>query len=152
MMISTRGRYALRVMIDLARNADAGFISIKEVAKRQGISFKYLERIMQILGQAGLVASAPGRHGGYRLALDAGACSVGEILRATEGTLAPVACLANEARECERAPICPTLPMWQKFNTIANTFFDGVSLADLIKPAAQADFLSGNHDGLGSKC
>lgn len=152
MMISTRGRYALRVMIDLARNAGAGFVSIKEVAKRQGISFKYLERIMQILGQAGLVASAPGRRGGYRLALDAEACSVGEILRATEGTLAPVACLANEGQECQRASACPTLPMWQKFNTMANTFFDRVSIADLIEPAAGADFSSINQDGLGGKC
>lgn len=134
MMISTRGRYALRVMIDLACNAGKGFVSIKEVAQRQEISFKYLERIMQILCRAGLVNSAPGRRGGYRLSRDPASCSVGEILRATEGTLAPVACLDSNAKDCKRAPACPTLPMWKKFNELANSFFDGVSIADLLQP------------------
>lgn len=141
MMISTRGRYAIRVMIDLAANAGTGFVSIKEIARRQAISFKYLERIMQILGRAGLVASTPGRRGGYRLAMDASSCTVGKILRATEKTLAPVACLVNDAQPCKRAPGCPTLPMWKEFNALANAFFDNVSIADLLQPAARPNIL-----------
>lgn len=152
MMISTRGRYALRVLIDLCRNGGAGFISIKEVAKRQGISFKYLERIMQTLCQAGLVDSAPGRSGGYRLAIDAASCTVGEILRITEKTLAPVACLGKNGHECNRASSCPTLPMWKKFYELANTFFDGVSIADLVKNEEEHVALPSNPEDFTTNC
>lgn len=132
MMISTRGRYALRVLVDIARNAGEGYAPMKDVAARQEISLKYLERIMPALARANLVITAPGRGGGYRLARPPQECRVGEILRLTEGTLAPVACLAPDAEECQRAAICSTLPMWKKFNELANAFFDGISLADLI--------------------
>lgn len=131
MMISTRGRYALRVMVDLAQNAGPGFVPMKEVAARQEISLKYLERIMPVLAKNDFVIAAPGRGGGYRLACPAEDCRVGDILRLTEGTLAPVACLASGAPDCHRSAGCFTLPMWTRFNEMANNFFDSISIRDL---------------------
>lgn len=135
MMISTRGRYALRVLVDLACHAKGGFVPMKEVAERQEISLKYLERIMPVLTRNGLVTAAPGRGGGYRLARNPAECRVGEVLRLTEGTLAPVSCIGGASEGCKRAPDCATLPMWKKFNDLANNFFDGISIADLAFPA-----------------
>lgn len=132
MMISTRGRYALRVLLDLAQYAGPRYVPMREVANRQEVSLKYLERILPILVQNGLVEAAPGRRGGYRLARKPADCNIGEILRLTEGTLAPVACLQG-GNECHRAPDCLTLPMWKKFDALANSFFDALSIADLLK-------------------
>lgn len=131
-MVSTRGRYALRVMIDLAEHREEGYIPMKEVAGRQGISLKYLERIMPALTKGGLVEGVHGKGGGYRLSRAPEEYTVGEILRPAEGDLAPVACLACNAKECERKEACKTYPMWRGFYEMTNTYFDGITLADLI--------------------
>lgn len=130
-MISTRGRYALRVMVDLAEHAGDGYIPMKEVAARQGISLKYLEQIMPALSRNGLVEGAHGKGGGYRLTRSPGEYTVGEILRITEGDLAPVACLACDAEPCGRADECKTLSMWRGYQDLTNEYFDGVTLASL---------------------
>lgn len=131
MMISTRGRYALRVMIDLAEHGDGGFIPLKAVAERQGISQKYLEGIMAGLSKAGFVEGAHGKGGGYRLCRPPAEYRIGELLRLTEGSLAPVACLLPGAKACARAAQCRTLPMWSELNQIIQDFFDTKTLADL---------------------
>ncbi len=133
MMISTRGRYALRVMIDLAENSDGSYLAMKEVAQRQGISLKYLERILPLLVDGGLVEGLRGKGGGYRLTRDPGEYPIGEILRQTEGDLAPVACLEKGARPCERAANCQTLPLWKELDALVNGFLDSKTLADLIQ-------------------
>ncbi len=130
-MISTRGRYALRVMIELAKLGENGYIPLKDVAERQHISKKYIETIMTSLSKAGLVDAAHGKGGGYRLNKPAGEYSVGEILRVTEGDLAPVACLEHNAAPCEFAGDCPTLPVWDKLNILVNDYLDGVTLDSL---------------------
>ncbi len=129
-MISTRGRYALRVMIDLAEHA-GGFIPMKEVAARQGISLKYLEQIMPALSKSGLVEGIHGKGGGYRLTRSPEEYTAGEILRVTEGDLAPVACLACGAEPCARSESCKTVPLWRGFQALTNDYFDGVTLASL---------------------
>ena len=133
MMISTRGRYALRVMIDLAENSDGSYLAMKEVAQRQGVSLKYLERILPLLVDGGLVEGLRGKGGGYRLTRDPEEYPIGEILRLTEGDLAPVACLEKGARPCERAANCQTLPLWKELDTLINGFLDSKTLADLIQ-------------------
>ena len=133
MMISTRGRYALRVMIDLAENSDGSYLAMKEVAQRQGISLKYLERILPLLVDGGLVEGLRGKGGGYRLTRDPEEYPIGEILRLTEGDLAPVACLEKGASPCERAANCQTLPLWKELDTLVNGFLDSKTLADLIQ-------------------
>ena len=132
MMISTRGRYALRVMLDLAENSDGGFIAMKEVAARQQVSLKYLERILPLLVEAKLVEGVRGKGGGYRLTREPDEYTVGEILRATEGDLAPVACLRKDAKPCPRAKKCKTLVMWKELDTLVANFVDGKTLADLL--------------------
>ncbi len=132
-MISTRGRYALRVMIDLAEHGGGDFVPMKEVAARQEISLKYIERIMPLLTKENLVEGLHGKGGGYRLCRPPEDYSVGEILRITEGELAPVACLERGAKPCPRAAECRTLPMWKKYYAMTNEFFDGISIADLMK-------------------
>ena len=133
MMITTRGRYALRVMIDLAENSDGSYLAMKEVAKRQGISLKYLERILPLLVDGGLVEGLRGKGGGYRLTREPEDYPVGEILRLTEGDLAPVPCLEKGARPCERAAGCKTLPLWKDLNDLINGFLDSKTLADLMQ-------------------
>ena len=133
MKISTRGRYALRVMIDLAEQGRAGFVPLKEIAERQNISQKYLESIMADLSKAGLLEGQHGKGGGYRLNRDPGEYTVGEILRLTEGDLAPVSCLEAGAAPCGRSNRCETLPMWKDFYQMVNSFFDGITLADLLQ-------------------
>lgn len=135
-MISTRGRYALRVMLDLAEHTEDGSIPMKEVAERQGVSLKYLERIMPALSKGGLVEGVHGKGGGYRLSRPAEEYTVGEILRLAEGDLAPVACLACGAKPCEREPYCKTISMWKRFYDITNEYFDGITIADLLKSGA----------------
>lgn len=131
-MISTRGRYALRVMIDLAEHSGEGYIPMKDVVSRQEISKKYMEQIMPSLVKNGLVEGVHGKGGGYRLTRDAGDYTVGEILRTAEGDLAPVACLSCDAEECPRKSECKTLPLWEKYNDLTNDFFDSVTLESLL--------------------
>lgn len=131
-MISTRGRYALRVMLDLAEHSGEGYIPMKDVVSRQEISKKYMEQIMPSLVKNGLVEGVHGKGGGYRLTRDAGDYTVGEILRTAEGDLAPVACLSCDAEECPRKSECKTLPLWEKYNDLTNDFFDSVTLESLL--------------------
>lgn len=132
-MVSTRGRYALRVIIDLAENAGDGHVPMREVAERQGLSLKYLERILPLLVSANLVEGVHGKGGGYRLSKSPSKISVGEVLRITEGDIAPVACLENNAVECEHINDCRTLPVWKGLNDRINEYLDSVSIADLMK-------------------
>ena len=133
MMISTKGRYALRVMIDLAEHCNGEYIPMKDVVKRQQVSQKYVERIMTMLSKANFVEAVHGKGGGYRLNRSPDEYIVGDILRLTEGSLAPVACLDCDAEECERADQCRTLPMWRELNNRITDFFDGITIADLMK-------------------
>ena len=133
MLISTRGRYALRVLIDLAEYEEDGYTPLKDIAGRQDISQKYMESIMTMLSKNKLVEGVHGKGGGYRLNRSPEDYSVGEILRITEGTLAPVACLERDAQPCPRAADCRTLPLWDKQNDMITGYLDSVSLADLMK-------------------
>ena len=132
-MISTKGRYALRVMIDLAEHHSGEYIPMKDIVKRQQVSQKYMERIMTMLSKAGFVEAVHGKGGGYRINRSPDEYIVGDILRLTEGSLAPVACLECDAAKCERADRCRTLPMWQALNEKITDFFDGITVADLMK-------------------
>lgn len=133
-MISTRGRYALRVMADIAENAaNDRFIRLDEIAQRQGISEKYLEGILAVLSKEGLLEGRRGKDGGYKLTKSPGEYTIGEILRPTEGTLAPVACLKEGAPACEKRIFCKTLPLWEEYYEAINRFFDGKTLADLLR-------------------
>ena len=132
MMISTRGRYALRVMVDLAEHNDGGYTAMKEVAERQVISLKYLEKILPLLVSAKLIAGVHGKGGGYKLTRSPDKYPIGEILRLTEGSLAPVACLECSAEPCEHTSDCRTLPMWTKLSSIINDYLDSVTIADLM--------------------
>ncbi len=132
MMISTRGRYALRVMIDLAEHATENYVPMKEVAERQNISLKYIERIVPALSKNELVEGVQGKGGGYRLKREPKEYTVGEILRLTEGDLAPVACLECGAEPCDRVDTCKTLSMWSRFHKMTNEYFDSITLAELV--------------------
>ena len=131
MMISTRGRYAIRVMIDLTENGGNEYVPLKDIAERQNISRKYLESIMTVLSKNHMVEALHGKGGGYRLIRSAEDYRVGDILRLTENSLAPVACLEEGADPCERAAECRTLPMWIKLYEMINEYFDGITLAEL---------------------
>lgn len=133
MIVSTRGRYALRVMIDLANNCDGGYIAMKNIAARQGISLKYLERILPVLTQNEIVEGVQGKGGGYRLCRNPEKYTVGEILRLTDGNFAPVTCLECDSKPCERSEHCPTLSMWKKLQDMINDYFDGITIADLLE-------------------
>lgn len=133
MKISTKGRYAVRVMLDLAANETSGYVKVKQIAERQEISEKYLEQIISILNKAGFVRSARGAQGGYRIARDANQFTVGMILRLTEGSLSPVACLDDKVNECERCDTCETLGVWSELADAINTVVDGVTIADLLE-------------------
>lgn len=133
MMISTRARYALRVMIDLAEHCGEGYIPMKDVAARQEISLKYLEKILPVLTKKDMIEGVHGKGGGYRLTRGAAEYRVGEIIRITEGDLAPVACLNCEATPCGRTADCRTFPMWKKFYEMVNEYFDGITIADLMR-------------------
>ena len=132
MMISTRGRYALRMMLDLAENQHDGYIALKDIAERQHISKKYLEQIIPILNRAGFLQTTRGFQGGYRLAREADQYTVGDILRATENGLAPVACLGNTPNQCEMSDFCATLPVWEGLAEVVNRYLDGISLQDIL--------------------
>ena len=130
MMVSTRGRYALRVLLELAQHPRDGYVPMHEIARRQGISKKYMEQIMPILVKNGLVEGLQGQGGGYRLTRKPADYRVGEILRLTEGDLAPVSCLTENA-PCTRSGCCRTIEMWSRFSRLTNDFFDGITIADL---------------------
>ena len=137
MIVSTRGRYALRVMIDLAeQNADA-YVPLKDIVQRQNISQKYVEAIMTLLSKNGFVTALHGKGGGYKLNRKPEEYKIGEILRLTEGTLAPVACLEAGAEPCERAPNCRTLSLWKELDNRVSGFLDSVTLADYMCKAAR---------------
>lgn len=131
-MISTRGRYALRVMIDLAEHIDEGYLPLQMIAKRQGISEKYLESILAVLSKAGLLDAVRGKGGGYRLSKPAKEYTAFEVLSLTEGTLAPVTCL-ERGQQCENAVNCRTLPLWQGLDQVIAAYLCSYTLADLTR-------------------
>lgn len=135
MLVSTKGRYALRVMTALASHEKGQFIPLKTIAAEQKISEKYLESIIVVLSKAGIIDGTRGKGGGYRLNRDPKDYPVGEILRLTEGTIAPVACLADKPNKCENAAECRTLAMWEKLDSIISGYLDSVSVADLTDPS-----------------
>ena len=132
MLISTKGRYALRVMIDLAEHQADGFIPLKTIAQRQGISEKYLESIIKLLVKAKLLTGLRGKGGGYRLTMAPEQYTVGSILRLTEDSMAPVSCLESDAEACPRAAECRTLPLWKGLDKVINDYLDNFTLADLM--------------------
>ena len=131
-MISTKGRYSIRILLDLAEHRNGGYIPIKEVAARQEISLKYVEKLMPSLKNAGLIDSTHGIGGGYRLTREPDEYTLWEILRLAEGDLAPVACLQENAAACSRAAECRTLPVWEKYYELTKDYFSGITLADLL--------------------
>ncbi|MCQ2494950.1 MAG: Rrf2 family transcriptional regulator [Lachnospiraceae bacterium] len=131
-MISTRGRYALRVMLDLAQNQGDGYVPMKDVALRQNLSLKYLEQILPPLKQNGMVVGIQGKGGGYRLTRDTHDYTIGEILRITEKDLAPVSCLAEGAEACALKASCKTIGFWEGLNDVVNEYMDSKTLADLL--------------------
>ena len=131
-MISTKGRYAIRVMIDLAEHENGNYIPLKDIAERQGISKKYLEIIVKDMVSGGLLYGASGKGGGYKLSRAPEEYNVGEILELMEGTMSPVACLLEGAPDCPRKDVCQTLPMWSEFDRMVHDFFYSKKLSDLI--------------------
>ena len=132
-MISTKGRYSVRILLDLAQHSGERHIPINEIAQRQDISLHYIEKLMPVLKEAGLVESIAGIGGGYRLARRPEQCSLFEILSLAEDSLAPVACLRDNAEPCGRREICRTLPVWQGFYQQTKEYFSGITLADLME-------------------
>ena len=138
MIISTKGRYALRLMIDMAEHQTEGYIPLKEIAQRQEISEKYLESIIKLLVRAKMLNGLRGKGGGYKLTKTPDQYTVGSILRLTEGSLAPVSCLESpEAVSCDRIDSCRTLPMWRGLDELINNYLDNITLADLVQPDEQ---------------
>ena len=134
MVISSKGRYALRVMVDLAEHGGDGYVSMRDVARRQEISDKYAGQIMTLLSRAGLVDGVTGKGGGYRLTREPDQYTVGEILTLTEGSLAPVSCLAQGAASCPRMSSCRTYDMWKGLDDLIEDYFGKITLADLAAP------------------
>ena len=132
MKISTKGRYALRMLIDLAEHQESGYVSLKDIASRQQVSKKYLEQIIPIFNHSNVLLTNRGSLGGYKLARTPDKYTVGEILRLTEGSLAPVACLDQEPNICDRRDACATLPIWQGLNDVINEYLDGITLQDIL--------------------
>lgn len=132
MKVSTKGRYALRMLLDLAEHQNDGYVALKDIAERQGISKKYLEQIVPALNKSDILRTNRGFQGGYRLAKSPDNYTVGDILRLTEGNLAPVSCLEHEKIECERSIECATLPVWQGLYKVIKEYLDSVTLQDII--------------------
>ena len=132
MKISTRGRYAIRVMLDLAEHNNGEYIPLMDIAKRQEISEKYLESIVSVLSKQKFVKALRGKVGGYRLVRTPAEYTIGSILRLTEGSLAPVACLEHDPNQCERIAVCKTLKMWEGAYKVITEYFDGITIADLL--------------------
>lgn len=133
MKVSTKGRYALRIMIDLGEHNSGEYIRLKDISKRQGITLKYLEQIMPMLTKAGYVKSCRGNNGGYLLAKKPEEYIIGDILRTTEGNLVPIPCLADVPNQCDRFEQCTTLAFWDGLNKAINSYIDKYTLADLMK-------------------
>ncbi len=133
MLVSTRGRYALRVMVDLAQHPTDGYVPLKEIAQRQEISEKYLEAIIKILVKAKMLSGIRGKGGGYKLTRASEQYTVGSILRLTEDSLSPVTCLEENAAPCSRASSCLTLPLWQGLYRVISEYLDSITLADLLQ-------------------
>ena len=133
MIVSTKGRYALRVMLCFAQRSGGEYVPLKEIAEAEGISQKYLESIMTILSKAGFVDAVHGKGGGYRLNRSPEDYTVGSILKLTEGSLAAVSCTSQGAAACSRTTCCQTLPMWERLEKMIDEFFEGITLADLLK-------------------
>ena len=137
MIVSTRGRYALRIMIDIAENSSGKYIPMKDVAERQNLSLKYLERILPVLTKNQLLEGVQGKGGGYRLCRSPEEIKVGEVLRLTEGDLAPVTCLECGSEPCKRIQECRTVNMWNGFYEMLNQYFDGITIGDLMRKSAE---------------
>lgn len=135
MMVSTKGRYALRVMLDLAERPDDGFISLKSISERQEISMKYLELIVSMLNKGDVIVSQRGKGGGYMLARKPEQITVAEVMRLVEGSLAPVSCLSASRNLCERASYCMTLPMWQQLDSLIDNYLRKITLQNLLDGA-----------------
>ncbi|MBP0968497.1 MAG: Rrf2 family transcriptional regulator [Oscillospiraceae bacterium] len=132
MKISTKGRYALRMLIELAAHQEQGFMSLKEISEHQNISKKYLEQIVPMLNKSGILRTNRGNKGGYMLAKPPRECTVGDVLRATEGSLAPVTCLEYEVNDCPRAESCATLYVWQGLQKAVEDYLDSVTIQDIL--------------------
>ena len=133
MIVSTKGRYALRVMLCFAQRGTEDYVPLKEIAEAEGISQKYLESIMTILSKANFLDAVHGKGGGYRLNRSPEDYTVGSILKLTEGSLAAVSCTSQGASACSRTTCCQTLPMWERLEKMIDEFFEGITLADLLK-------------------
>lgn len=142
MKISTKGRYALRMMVDLAEHNNEGYIALKDIAKRQNVSKKYLEQIVPILNRAGLLYTNRGFQGGYKLADSPDKYTVGQILRLTEGSLAPVACLEKSPIECDRQNECSTLYVWQGLYNVISKYLDSITIQDIIDKKQSDNFIN----------
>ncbi|MDR1617395.1 MAG: Rrf2 family transcriptional regulator [Syntrophomonadaceae bacterium] len=132
MKISTKGRYSLRMLVDLAEHKDNGYIALKDIAERQGISKKYLEQIVTLLNRSDILRTNRGYQGGYMLAQAPSQYTVGQILRITEGGLCPVACLEDDPNQCERSGSCRTLPIWQGLSNVIAEYLDSITLQDIL--------------------
>jgi len=132
MMVSTKGRYALTVMVDLAKHTGEDYVSLSDIAEREDLSMKYLESIIAILNKGGMLNSARGKNGGYRLAKTPAEYKVSDILLLTEGTLAPVNCIMQDGVQCSKAATCSTLPLWAGLDKVIYTYLDGITLQDII--------------------
>ena len=141
MMISTRGRYALRMMLDLAEHSDEGYVALKDIALRQDISKKYLEQVIPVLNRSGLLQTSRGFQGGYRLIKKPSEYTVLEILTATEGSLAPVSCLESEENNCPRKGECLTLPVWQGLKDAVENYLGSITLEDVLSSAAGGSYV-----------
>ena len=133
MIVSTKGRYALRVMVHFALHGEGRYIPLKEIAESEGISQKYLESIMTVLSKAGFVDAVHGKGGGYRLNRSAEEYTIGSILKLTEGSLSAVSCTTQGAAACSRTECCQAKPMWDRLDAMIDNFFEGITLADLLK-------------------
>ncbi|MCQ2567121.1 MAG: Rrf2 family transcriptional regulator [Mogibacterium sp.] len=132
MMVSTKGRYALTVMVDLAKHTGEDYISLADIAERENLSMKYLESIISILNKGGMLNSARGKNGGYKLAKSPEEYTINEILILTEGSLAPVNCIMQDGVQCDKAATCSTLPLWAGLDKVIDTYLGGITLQDII--------------------
>lgn len=137
MKISARGRYAIRLMLDIAQHSNGDNVSLKDVAKRQNISLKYLEQIVNVLSKAGFLRSHRGAQGGYKMIRRPEEYTIGDILRVTEGEMAPVSCLEDKENRCPRVNECPTIKLWTGLYNAVNTYLDSTTIADLVKDAEE---------------
>lgn len=133
MRISTKGRYALRMLVDLAEHQNDGYVALKDIAKRQNISKKYLEQIVPVFNKSNILRTNRGFQGGYRLAVEPSKCTVGEVIRLTEGTVSPLACIDDDGEvNCERCNECPTLFVWQGLKDVVSNYLDSITIQDIL--------------------